>query len=63
MDIAFQTEAQRHVYGKVSAQIAKKFAHSEFEEYRITQDKLFESDFDKELKQLTSEMDNAKKEQ
>lgn len=33
--------------GKVSAEIAKAFAESEFEKYRVIQDKLFESDFDK----------------
>ena len=33
--------------GKVSHKVAKSFALSEFEKYRITQDKLFESDFDK----------------
>ena len=33
--------------GKVSAQVAKAFAESEFEKYRIVQDKLFQSDFDK----------------
>jgi hypothetical protein len=36
--------------GKVSAELAKEFAESEFEKYRIVQDRLFESDFDKELK-------------
>lgn len=35
--------------GKVSAEIAKAFAESEFEKYRVIQDKLFESDFDKLL--------------
>jgi len=35
--------------GKISAQIAKEFAESEFEKYRIIQDRLFESDFDKEI--------------
>ncbi len=35
--------------GKVSHKVAKSFALSEFEKYRITQDKLFESDFDKFL--------------
>lgn len=35
--------------GKVTAEIAKNFAESEFEKYRIIQDKLFESDFDKFL--------------
>ncbi len=38
--------------GKVSAEIAKSFAESEFEKYRITQDRLFESDFDKMIKSL-----------
>lgn len=33
--------------GKVSHKIAESFALSEFEKYRIIQDKLFESDFDK----------------
>jgi hypothetical protein len=38
--------------GKVSAEIAKVHAESEFEKYRITQDRLYESDFDKQLKIL-----------
>jgi hypothetical protein len=38
--------------GKVTAEIAKAFAESEFEKFRITQDRLFESDFDRMLKQL-----------
>ena len=33
--------------GRVSAQVAKVFAESEFEKYRIIQDRLFQSDFDK----------------
>ncbi len=33
--------------GKVTAAIAKEFAESEFEKYRVTQDSLYESDFDK----------------
>ena len=40
--------------GKVTAEIAKAHAESEFEKYRITQDRLFESDFDRVLKQLPS---------
>jgi len=35
--------------GKVSAEVAKSFAESEFEKYKPIQDKLFESDFDKFL--------------
>ncbi len=38
--------------GKVSQEIAKTFAESEFEKYRILQDRLFESDFDREIKRL-----------
>ena len=36
--------------GKVSAELAKEFAESEFEKYRIVQDQLFESDFDRFVK-------------
>lgn len=36
--------------GKVTAEIAKAHAESEFEKYRIVQDRLFESDFDKIIK-------------
>jgi hypothetical protein len=38
--------------GKVSAEIAKGHAESEFEKYRIVQDRLLESDFDRIVKQL-----------
>jgi hypothetical protein len=38
--------------GKVSHEVAKKLAEEEFDKFRVTQDKSFESDFDKELKQL-----------
>lgn len=37
--------------GKITAEIAKLHAESEFEKYRIVQDRLFESDFDRLLKQ------------
>ena len=33
--------------GKVTAEFAKSFAESEFEKYRIIQDRLFQSDFDR----------------
>ncbi len=42
--------------GKVTQAIAKAFAESEFEKYRIVQDKLFESDFDKTIKKLNKEL-------
>jgi len=38
--------------GKVTAEVAKAFAESEFEKYRVVQDRLFESDFDRAIKQL-----------
>lgn len=38
--------------GKVSQEVAKAFAESEFEKYRIVQDQLFESDFDRHIKQI-----------
>lgn len=38
--------------GSVTAEIAKAHAESEFEKYRIIQDQLFESDFDKAIKKL-----------
>jgi hypothetical protein len=38
--------------GKVSREVAKVFAESEFEKYRIVQDHLFESDFDRHIKKL-----------
>lgn len=44
--------------GKVSAEIAKLHAETEFEKYRIVQDRLFMSDFDKYLLELEK---NAKK--
>ena len=44
--------------GKVSQEIAKAFAESEFEKYRVVQDRLFESDFDKHVKQA---LENQKK--
>lgn len=40
--------------GKVSAEIAKAHAESEFEKYRIVQDRLFESDFDRIVKLIES---------
>ena len=44
--------------GKVTAEIAQAHAESEFEKYRIMQDRLFESDFDRLIKQLPPEGEN-----
>ena len=38
--------------GKISHEIAKEHAESEFEKYRIVQDQLFQSDFDKLINKL-----------
>ena len=45
--------------GKVSAEIAKAHAESEFEKYRIVQDRLYESDFDKAIKTLDKKRELA----
>ena len=41
--------------GKVTAEIAKAHAESEFEKYRIVQDRLFESYFDRVIRQSEAE--------
>lgn len=38
--------------GKISHEQAKLHAETEFEKYRVVQDRLYESDFDRMLKQL-----------
>jgi hypothetical protein len=40
--------------GMVSAEIAKAFAESEYQKFRVLQDRTHESDFDKEIKKLKS---------
>lgn len=46
--------------GKVSAELAKQKAETEFEKYRIIQDQLYTSDFDKYLIELESELKSDK---
>ncbi len=43
--------------GKITSEIAKAHAESEFEKYRIVQDRLFESDFDRMIKGLEQKAD------
>jgi hypothetical protein len=43
--------------GKVTAEIAQAHAESEFEKYRIVQDRLFESDFDRMIAELPEKGD------
>ena len=44
-------------FGKITKNDAKVFAESEFEKYRLIQDKLFESDFDKLVKKSNKLID------
>jgi hypothetical protein len=46
--------------GKISAEYAKAFAETEFEKYRITQDRLFQSDFDKFMLKLVKQIEVPK---
>ena len=46
--------------GKISAKLAQTHAESEFEKYRIVQDRLFESDFDKAVKKLVAGKPNTR---
>lgn len=47
--LAFTDRAVLQDAGKITAEIAKAHALSEFEKYRVIQDKMFESDFDRFL--------------
>ena len=51
--------------GTVKAEVAKAFAESEFEKYRVIQDRLYESDFDKFIADAeeSANMEGNKKEQ
>lgn len=57
--LQFNEEEVLHDKGRVSAEIAKSFAESEFEKYRVIQDKLFESDFDRLLATAEQPDDDA----
>jgi len=52
--LKFNEEAIGDGIGKVSHEVAKAFAESEFEKYRIIQDKNYRSDFDKLIEQAQS---------
>jgi hypothetical protein len=45
--------------GKITAALAKQHAENEFEKYRPIQDRMFESDFDKEMKRMEGKRDNS----
>ncbi|CAF2145267.1 unnamed protein product [Rotaria magnacalcarata] len=50
--LQFNEEAILKNTGSVTHEVAVALAEKEFEQYRIVQDKLFESDFDKEVKKI-----------
>jgi hypothetical protein len=45
--------------GKISAEIAQEHALTEFEKYRMIQDRLFKSDFDKHFERLLEQTKGA----
>jgi len=49
------------IAGSVTAEEAKEYAETEFEKYRIIQDRLFQSDFDRYLEALPFEEESADK--
>ena len=50
--LQFNEEAVLKHQGKISHEVALTLAETEFEKYRVLQDKLLESDFDKAVKSL-----------
>ena len=59
--LQFNEEAILNHQGKVSHEVALALAEGEFDKYRIVQDKLYESDFDKAVKKLTPPLTENKK--
>ncbi len=47
-----------HDGGKITSNTAKEYAESEFQKYRIVQDRMFESDFDRMIKDLPKNPQN-----
>jgi hypothetical protein len=58
--LQFNEAAVLQDQGKVSHEVALALAESEFEKYRIIQDKFLESDFDKAVKKLSPPKKNKK---
>lgn len=61
LDIFLQADDRKLLanVGKISAQIAKDHAASEYKKYRVIQDKLFENDFDKHIKILEQKIKSS----
>jgi hypothetical protein len=53
MKILIKSRFRQLNAGKITAALAKQHAESEFEKFRPIQDRLFESDFDRAIKELT----------
>lgn len=53
--LKFNEEEVLNDKGRVSAEIAKSFAESEFEKYRVFQDRLYQSDFDRLLMRIDTD--------
>ena len=53
-----EREILKHA-GQISAEIAKDHAESESEKYRIIQDRLFESDLDREIKKVEQQVEDG----
>ena len=47
--------------GTVSHDVAKRLEEQEYDKYRVVQDQLYESDFDNEVKKLTSKTKTPKR--
>lgn len=52
--LQFNEEAVLKHLGKVTHEVAVALAENEYEKYRIVQDKLIDSDFDKELNNISA---------
>jgi len=59
--LQFNEEIVLKHQGKVSHEVALALAESEYEKYRIVQDKVMESDFDKAIKKLSRSIETKKK--
>ena len=46
--------------GRISAEIAREYAENEFEKYRVIQDRLFKSDFDRQMELFEKPEENEK---
>jgi len=61
LDIFLQADEREvlHDAGRITAEIAKAHAEGEFEKYRVIQDRLFESDFDRQMRMLEEDASSA----